>query len=148
MSENIQELKSQKSAATARMSWLERKLAEYEKAYDSLSRFKRMVQSSEERIQATNVGNIRSMQSLESVQLASCTAERYIDGTDSLLNGVGAKIVGVAINALQITINVKLAFYRAQIHSCETQISIQKKTISAIAESIEKLSETLESITL
>lgn len=148
MSENIQELKSQKSAATAQLSWLERKLAEYEKAYDSLNRFKRTVQSSEDQIQATNAGKIRSMQSLESVQAVSRTADRCIDGTDSLLNGVGSRIVGVAINALQISINVKLAFYRAQIQSCETQIAIQKRTISAIAESIEKLSEALESITL
>lgn len=145
MVENIQELRKQKTEAAEQLKVLKKKLGKYEQAYESLSRFKKTVQSSEEHIQATNAGKLGSVQLLGSVQNVSHTADRFVAGSDSLLNGVGSRIVGMAINALQIAIDVKLAFYWRKIQTYEAQIAVQNGIISTISQTIENITDAFES---
>lgn len=112
---------SKRDALEKKIRAIEQKISDYEDAYDSLSYFKNAVENSGEDFQGVNNAKLKEVSSLKQISKNCKTAERYLNGSNKTLDGIGGKIVGVSFWGLRQMIEMKRRDYKNKITECEIQ---------------------------
>ena len=133
---DIGALQNQKAGFENGINAVSQRIAGYEKAYESLRRFKGVVENSHGDFDAANSGKLRRIEDLNTVKKNCKSAELYLSGSKKTLNGIGGKIVGAAFGGLGFSIQLKLSEYRAKIAACEVEINMLTAAVRSVDEAI------------
>lgn len=128
----VNDLIRRRAACEQEIAEQERKIQEYERAYESLRRFDGAVDTAQSNFHNVNTVKLNRTSELSSITSRCRTAQLYLEGSQRTLNGFGAKIVGAAFTGLDVMIRLKLAEYRLKIQNCENRISSLERSIDSI----------------
>ena len=135
----VNDLIRRRAACEQEIAEQERKIQEYERAYESLRRFDGAVDTAQSNFHNVNTVKLNRTSELSSITSRCRTAQLYLEGSQRTLNGFGAKIVGAAFTGL-----LKLAEYRLKIQNCENRISSLERSIDSINSMIDTAREEQE----
>ena len=128
----VNDLIRRRAACEQEIAEQDRKIQEYERAYESLRRFDGAVDTAQSNFHNVNTVKLNRTSELSSITSRCRTAQLYLEGSQRTLNGFGAKIVGAAFTGLDVMIRLKLAEYRLKIQNCENRISSLERSIDSI----------------
>ena len=128
----VNDLIRRRAACEQEIAEQDRKIQEYERAYESLRRFDGAVDTAQSNFHNVNTVKLNRTSELSSISSRCRTAQLYLEGSQRTLNGFGAKIVGAAFTGLDVMIRLKLAEYRLKIQNCENRISSLERSIDSI----------------
>lgn len=114
----------------------EAELKKSEKAYESLIKFKRSVESSQENFEQINNNKKGVLYPVKKYCKNSRAASRYYYGMEDSLDSVGAKLVGVSFVGLLSAIKLKISAYKAEISSIEDYIELLQTHLEKTNEEI------------
>ena len=111
---------------------LEAEIRKHEQNYESLRMFKGTVEISQGEFNDITNQRKNILEELEVIEMHSITTQRYSNGMNHVLNGIGAKIVGGVYPALLFEISCKMQSYINSITDCEMEISRYRNTIGSL----------------
>ncbi|WP_075718596.1 hypothetical protein [Roseburia sp. 499] len=111
---------------------LQSEIKKNEQNYESLRIFKGNVEKSYEEFNNVNNAKKSQLTDIEMVKKNSITAQRYYDGMNNILNGIGTKTVVGAYLGLLFMISGKMQSYMNNINCCETKIKSYNGTIAGL----------------
>lgn len=120
------------------------KIKKYERAYETLSEFKRIAQQSQEDFHMINSDKKSVLSDVWMLKKNSITAQRYYDGIEKEFSGIGTKLVGGVYEVLLFSASSKLKEYLNILDSCESDIETCQKKISDIDKKIADLQRAQE----
>ena len=137
----VNDLIRRRAACEQEIAEQERKIQEYERAYESL---RGAVDTAQSNFHNVNTVKLNRTSELSSITSRCRTAQLYLEGSQRTLNGFGAKIVGAAFTGLDVMIRLKLAEYRLKIQNCENRVSSLERSIDSINSMIDTAREEQE----
>lgn len=140
----VNDLIRRRAACEQEIAEQNRKIQEFERAYESLRRFDGAVGTAQSNFHNVNTVKLNRTSELSSITSRCRTAQLYLEGSQRTLNGFGAKIVGAAFTGLDVMIRLKLAEYRLKIQNCENRISSFERSIDSINSMIDTAREEQE----
>ena len=140
----VNDLIRRRAACEQEIAEQDRKIQEYERAYESLRRFDGAVDTAQSNFHNVNTVKLNRTPELSSIASRCRTAQLYLEGSQRTLNGFGAKIVRAAFTGLDVMIRLKLSEYRLEIQNCENRISSLKRSIDSINSMIDTAREEQE----
>lgn len=90
----VNDLIRRRAACEQEIAEKDRKIQEYERAYESLRRFDGAVDTAQSNFHNVNTVKLNRTSELSSITSRCRTAQLYLEGSQRTLNGFGAKIVG------------------------------------------------------
>jgi hypothetical protein len=131
MSVAITLLETQKLFCQTKITDIRAKMSKAENAYESLRLFKPVVEKSQGNFNTINSKKGTILDDVKAVK--NCrTATKYYEGMKSVLNGIGAKIVGIAYVTVLLSIGSKLQSYLNTINGCDADIKSYEREIVKI----------------
>lgn len=111
---------------------LQSEIKKNEQNYESLRIFKGNVEKSYEEFNNVNNAKKSQLTDIEMVKKNSIAAQRYCDGMNNILNGIGARTVVGAYSGLLFLISGKMQSYINNINRCEMEIKSYNGTIASL----------------
>lgn len=105
------------------LSNLEAKLKKCERNYESLRNFKGTLTTSQEEFETINSGGTNAFSEIESIKKDCRTAQKYQEGMTTVLNGIGAKMVGGLYSTMGMTVSLRLQKYLYDINTYDDEIA-------------------------
>lgn len=115
-----------------------------ENAYESLVRFNQTIASARDSFDGVNSQKKNILQNIDYTRSNCQTAEAYINGMDSLTNGLGKKTVSGAYSTLLRRSKNKLTKYLTDIAELEADNERIDKEIQRLTRQIREIEEQLE----
>lgn len=140
----VNELVRRRAVCEQEITEQNRRMREYEKAYESLRQFDGAVNTAQNNFHSVNNVKLNRASELSAITVRCRTAKLYMEGSQRTLNGFGAKIVGAAFTGLDVMIRLKLAEYRMKIQNCESRIASLRRTINSLSSRIDTAVEERE----
>lgn len=137
--EKINEYKGIIASNNTRIANLNNSIAEIERSYDSLIRFRKSVLTAQDNVHSITDNQKKYLSSVKSIGKNSNLAKNYGNGMSETLSGFGTKVVGLALEGLLLKIDLKLSQYKNSITSAEGIIKNLKSQSLNYKESMQRL---------
>lgn len=118
---------------------LNNSIAEIERSYDSLIRFRKSVLTAQDNVHSITDNQKKYLSSVKSIGKNNNLAKNYGNGMSETLSGFGTKVVGLALEGLLLKIDLKLSQYKNSITSAEGIIKNLKSQSLNYKESMQRL---------
>lgn len=137
--EKINEYKGIIASNNTRIANLNNSIAEIERSYDSLIRFRKSVLTAQDNVHSITDNQKKYLSSVKSIGKNNNLAKNYGNGMSDTLSGFGTKVVGLALEGLLLKIDLKLSQYKNSITSAEGIIKNLKSQSLNYKESMQRL---------
>lgn len=137
--EKINEYKGIIASNNTRIANLNNSIAEIERSYDSLIRFRKSVLTAQDNVHSITDNQKKYLSSVKSIGKNNNLAKNYGNGMSETLSGFGTKVVGLALEGLLLKIDLKLSQYKNSITSAEGIIKNLKSQSLNYKESMQRL---------
>lgn len=137
--EKINEYKGIIASNNTRIANLNNSIAEIERSYDSLIRFRKSVLTAQDNVHSITDNQKKYLSSVKSIGKNNNLAKNYGNGMSETLSGFGTKVVGLALEGLLLKIDLKLIQYKNSITSAEGIIKNLKSQSLNYKESMQRL---------
>lgn len=137
--EKINEYKGIIASNNTRIANLNNSIAEIERSYDSLIRFRKSVLTAQDNVHSITDNQKKYLSSVKSIGKNNNLAKNYGNGMSETLSGFGTKVVGLALEGLLLKIDLKLSQYKNSITSAEGIIKNLKSQSLNYKESVQRL---------
>ena len=137
--EKINEYKGIIASNNTRIANLNNSIAEIERSYDSLIRFRKSVLTAQDNVHSITDNQKKYLSSVKSIGKNNNLAKNYGNGMSETLSGFGTKVVGLALEELLLKIDLKLSQYKNSITSAEGIIKNLKSQSLNYKESMQRL---------
>lgn len=137
--EKINEYKGIIASNNTRIANLNNSIAEIERSYDSLIRFRKSVLTAQDNVHSITDNQRKYLSSVKSIGKNNNLAKNYGNGMSETLSGFGTKVVGLALEGLLLKIDLKLSQYKNSITSAEGIIKNLKSQSLNYKESMQRL---------
>lgn len=137
--EKINEYKGIIASNNTRIANLNNSIAEIERSYDSLIRFRKSVLTAQDNVNSITDNQKKYLSSVKSIGKNNNLAKNYGNGMSETLSGFGTKVVGLALEGLLLKIDLKLSQYKNSITSAEGIIKNLKSQSLNYKESMQRL---------
>lgn len=101
---------------------LQKERADLVDAQDSLEQFQISLGRVQSNFGSSNSHMAAKLADLGTMSDRCVSAERYVEGMNNTLDGVGGRVVGVAFTGLGVMVRVRLLWYEGQIDLCDLKI--------------------------
>ena len=132
----VESLRRQKNANN-------RSIQKMETAYDSLVRFNQTAASARDSFEGVNSQKKRILQEIDYTRTNCIASEEYLDGMDSLTNGLGKRVVSSAYSRLLSQSKAKLSKYLTDIASLEKDNERIDREIQRLNQQIQDIEDQL-----
>ena len=123
------------------------KMSQVENDYDSLVKFKRLVQTTQEEFESVNSSKSKILESVAKVKANSVVAKGYYTGLKGILSGIGVQLIPLAFQSMLNNIQKKLTSYKNKVAGYEDDIDYYKRKVRELDEQI-ALAQELEDANL
>ena len=137
--EKINDYKGIIASNNTRIANLNNSIAEIERSYDSLIRFRKSVLTAQDNAHSITDNQKKYLSSVKSIGKNNNLAKNYGNGMSETLSGFGTKVVGLALEGLLLKIDLKLSQYKNSITSAEGIIKNLKSQSLNYKESMQRL---------
>lgn len=137
--EKINDYKGIIASNNTRIANLNNSIAEIERSYDSLIRFRKSVLTAQDNVHSITDNQKKYLSSVKSIGKNNNLAKNYGNGMSETLSGFGTKVVGLALEGLLLKIDLKLSQYKNSITSAEGIIKNLKSQSLNYKESMQRL---------
>ena len=137
--EKINEYKGISASNNTKIANLNNSIAEIERSYDSLIRFRKSVLTAQDNVHSITDNQKKYLSSVKSIGKNNNLAKNYGNGMSETLSGFGTKVVGLALEGLLLKIDLKLSQYKNSITSAEGIIKNLKSQSLNYKESMQRL---------
>lgn len=133
--DSVKVLENNKSIYKAYLESKQKEYTKYQKCYESLMEFKRLVLTSQSDFHSLNGGQYKKIASVENIK-NSLIAEKYAEGMKNRLESGGSKLIGLTYSNLLKRISSQAQDYLKKISECEKYIGLYKTQINSLDRNI------------